>query len=326
MNSNKKQYIELCDKTEAIPLFSQAWWINAVSGENNWDVITVKKNNELIAAMPYYFRRGFIKQLKNPPLSQSLKIWINYPKSRKYSNKLAFEKEALNELIRAFPKIDSFNYSIHHSSTNWLPFYWNGFKQTTRYTYIIKDISNLDHVSANFRHNIRGDIRKADKLLKVHTSEDINLFYKINAMTFERLGKKVPYSKELLIRLDDACKKRTCRKMFFAYDDQNRVHSVLYLVWDSNSAYYLMGGSDPKLRNSGAASKLMWEAIKHSSHVSKSFDFEGSINEPVERFVRAFGGEQVPYFNLSKNNSFILLTKQYLKDLKKIIMNNKTVL
>lgn len=48
---------------------------------------------------------------------------------------------------------------------------------------------------------------------------------------------------------------------------------------------------------------LTWEAIKFSSGVTKTFDFEGSMIESVERFFRAFGAKQKPYFQVSKINS-----------------------
>ena len=67
-----------------------------------------------------------------------------------------------------------------------------------------------------------------------------------------------------------------------------------------------MGGGDPDLRNSGAASLCVWEAIKFASTVTKSFDFEGSMHEPIERFFRAFGAEQRPYFEVSHTPSKLI--------------------
>ena len=61
-----------------------------------------------------------------------------------------------------------------------------------------------------------------------------------------------------------------------------------------------MGGADPELRNSGATSLLMWEAIQFAATVTKKFDFEGSMIESVERFVRAFGARQIPYFQITR--------------------------
>ena len=66
------------------------------------------------------------------------------------------------------------------------------------------------------------------------------------------------------------------------------------------SAYDLMGGSDPSLRTSGAMSLLMWEAIKFAGQVTRRFDFEGSMLQPVERFFRAFGGRQVRFPRLTR--------------------------
>ena len=58
--------------------------------------------------------------------------------------------------------------------------------------------------------------------------------------------------------------------------------------------------ADPELSHSGATSYLTWEAIKFAATVTNTFDFEGSMLEPVERFVRAFGARQKPYFEISK--------------------------
>ena len=88
--------------------------------------------------------------------------------------------------------------------------------------------------------------------------------------------------------------------MLFAQDEADRIHAVAYIVWDEHAAYYLLGGSDPDLRTSGAASLLMWEAIMRARRVTDVFDFEGSMLKPVERFFRAFGARQTPYLNVSR--------------------------
>jgi hypothetical protein len=106
--------------------------------------------------------------------------------------------------------------------------------------------------------------------------------------------------------LDNSCKANNSRKIFYARDDQGTVHAAIYIVWDEISAYYLMGGTDQSYRNSGATSLCMWEAIKFASTVTERFDFEGSMIESVERFFRAFGARQIPYFQIRKVNSRLL--------------------
>jgi lipid II:glycine glycyltransferase (peptidoglycan interpeptide bridge formation enzyme) len=194
------------------------------------------------------------------------------------------------------PAYDYFSQNFHYSVENWLPFYWKGFQQTTCYTYVIDDLTNLDQVRSEFQKNIRYDIQKASKRLRVHSEYGIDKFLDVNELTFSRQGLPLPYSRAFVYRLDDACSARSARKIFFAEDESGRVHAVAYIVWDERSAYYLMGGGDPELRASGATSLVLWEAIKFSHQVSRRFDFEGSMIEPIERFFRAFGVRQVPYF------------------------------
>ena len=42
------------------------------------------------------------------------------------------------------------------------------------------------------------------------------------------------------------------------------------------------------------------EALKLLTTKTKIFNFEGSMIEPVERFFRAFGAIQKPYFQITK--------------------------
>jgi hypothetical protein len=89
------------------------------------------------------------------------------------------------------------------------------------------------------------------------------------------------------------------RRILLAEGADGTPHAALYLVWDSQSAYDLMGGSDPSLRTSGAVTLLTWEAIKYAGQVTRRYDFGGSMMRRVERFVRAFGGRQVQFPRLT---------------------------
>jgi hypothetical protein len=294
------------------PIFSQPWWLEAVV-PGSWGDVTIEQAGEIQARLPYYLRkhRG-LTMLTMPPLTQTLGPWLRHS-SEKYSNQLSREKELMTGLIEKLPPFDFFQQNFHHSIQNWLPFNWAGFEQTTRYSYRIENLSDMDEVWEGFRKNIRTDIRKAQKTLEIRADRGLNDFINLNKMTFERQGLALPYSHELLARLDHACCERGCRKILVAQDGQGRLHAGIYLVWDAQAAYYLMGGSDPELRNSGATSLLVWEAIQFAAGVTRSFDFEGSMIESVERFFRAFGALQKPYFQVTKVNSLALRVWQDAK-------------
>ena len=201
-----------------------------------------------------------------------------------------------------------FRQSAHYDFQNWLPFYWHGFSQTTRYTYVIEDLSDTEIVWANIQSRIKRNIKKAVERSGLQLEVDPSLaeFLSINAMTFHRQGQQVPYSDDYVRRIDAVCKDNACRRIFLARDASGRAHAAIYIVWDERSAYYLMGGADPEFRDSGAMGFLMWEAIKHSATVTRAFDFEGSMIESIENFFRGFGAVQKPYHRLVKVNSKLL--------------------
>jgi hypothetical protein len=280
-------------------IFRQPWWLDAVA-PGCWGEAAVERGGELAARLPYVVRRRLgMTALVMPPLTQNLGPWLK-PSEGKYASRLAWEKDLMDELINKLPTHDRFSQSFHFSMTNWLPFYWRGFSQTTRYTYRLEDLSEMERLWSELAENVRRAVRKARKEVAVREDLDVDEFIRLNSLTFSRQGVRMPYSPELVRRLDAACAARGRRKIIFAEDASGRVHAAVYVVWDEDSAYNLMLGSDPELRGSGASNLVMWEAIRYASTVTRSFDFEGSMIESVERSFRSFGARQVPYFHVSR--------------------------
>jgi hypothetical protein len=315
-NENEKQrYIELCENENSIPIFSQHWWLDAVAGPDNWNVALIEENGEILASLPYYVKKMFgFKVITMPPLTPKMGVWIRYPSNQDHTSKISYEKKLIDDLIEQLPSNDMFIQNFDPTFVNWLPFYWKGFAQTTKYTYILHNIKDHQTLYRNFRSNVKRNIKKAQKCVKVTTDHDLSQFYEVYKKTFERQNLDVPHTLELLSRIDAACSKNGCRKIFFAEDDSHRIHAAIYMIWDHDSAYYIMGGADPNLRNSGAMSLLFWEAIQYTSTFVQKFDFEGSMIEPIERFVRTFGGVQTPYFQIRKTNSLLLSVRKAFKD------------
>jgi lipid II:glycine glycyltransferase (peptidoglycan interpeptide bridge formation enzyme) len=192
---------------------------------------------------------------------------------------------------------------FHDRVTNWLPFYWAGFSSTTRYSYIIDPIENVDAVWGGFTDKTRNAVRRASRELTVDADRPAHEFLPLLTRTFDRKEMAVPVDLSVTARLIDACRSRNAGSLLFASDSTGRTHAGLFLAWDSDTAYYLLGATDPEHRTTGAMSLLVWEAIQVASRVSRRFDFEGSMLEPVERFVRGFGGRQVPYFDVTGASS-----------------------
>jgi hypothetical protein len=292
-----------CDITDfSSALFQQPWWLQAVA-PGSWDAVVVVENDEVVGRLPFVRKRRLgLTILTQPPLTPFLGPWVKAGTGKTHTQ-LEREHRILQNLIAVLPPHDVCSLSFHHSIKNALPFYWHGFSLSFNYTYVISELEDPGKIWAGFRENIRREIRKAERRVVIRCSEDVETFIALNRMIFGRQGIAAPYSTELIRQVDAACCARGVRRIFLAEGADGTPHAALYLVWDSESAYYLMGGGDPELRTSGAMSLLMWEAIKHAAQVTRRFDFEGSMLQPVERFFRAFGGRQVRYAHVSRGCS-----------------------
>ncbi|MEM0333400.1 MAG: FemAB family protein [Candidatus Aenigmatarchaeota archaeon] len=316
--TNKEKYREFCKKEPNIPIFSKDWWLDAVCGEENWDVCIVEKGGEVWATMPYYIQKklGFTF-LTMPKLTQTLGPYIRYPENQKYYSKLSWEKEMMTILIEQLPKIDYFKQNFNYKITNWLPFYWKGFEQTTRYTYIIPKSFTLDLIEKEYETDVRRRRRKAEKFgVKLLETNNIENFYYINKLTFERKGYQIPYTFELVKKIYDTCSVKNAVKIVDAVY-QNKIISSAFFIEDSESVYYLMGGIVPEFKDIGGMEAIIHYGIAYAISNKKNFDFEGSMVESIEKFFRSFGAIQRPYFSIFKINSKVLKIYKTIKDLLK---------
>jgi len=285
-----------------LPIFFQPWWLDATAGENNWDVAIYEKSNEVFGVLPFFCKNKIIfKFLGLPIFSQHLGPWLIYPKGQKSNTKLAFEKEVLTNLINLLPKANVSVVKAHHSIQNILPFVWKGFNSTVKYTYILKDIFNKEpKLLENLSSGTRKNIKKAQKIVEISESDNVTELFGLIKMTFDRQKIKVPFINNQLLKLYNCCKEKKSCKILIAKDKQDNIHSGILLVWNNKTVYYLVGGSNPDFRNSEAMSLVMWESIKFASSFANEFDFEGTMVESIERFIRGFGAIQNPYYQLSK--------------------------
>jgi len=300
----KEKYRRFCREEALVPIFCMDWWLDAIAGEN-WGVCLIERNGRVIASLPYVYRRAYgMRYFYQPPLTQCLGPWIR-ELDAKEATKLANEIECLEGLMSQLPEFASFAQNWHFSQTNWLPFYWNGFRQSVKYTYRLEATQTPDSVWQCMRPNIRREIRKARQREKLTIVCDRRFddFWKLNKHVFERQGLRTPYPKALVEAVEGKASQHACRRMFFAVDNKGCLHAAAFIVWDAHTAYYLMGGVDPLHRTSGAMSLCLWEAIKYSLSIGRNFDFEGSMIRSVERFFRGFGAVQVPYYRVWRGRS-----------------------
>jgi hypothetical protein len=287
------------------PLFLQPWWLEATA-PGRWDYAVVSRGEYIAATMPLVFKKwGTWHFMEGPFQSPYLGPWLR-PSTAKYAKRLAEEKDLMGELIDSLPNIGTFHQAFHPGITNWLPFYWKGFRQTTRYTYRIEDTSDLDVVWKEATESVRTDVKKARRQVTVEESDDFAAVIELHRKTLRRQGRNFAHTDAEMTTLHNACRRHDCCKTLLARGANGQLHAGAYFIWDKSAVYYYTSGADPALRKSGAGALLVWHGIELASKLGLSFDFEGSMHEPIERFFRSFGARQVPYFVISKTSRQLL--------------------
>lgn len=300
---NKEQYKKLCEEDKSIPLFAQYWWMDAVCPTEQWNILLAREQGIITGALPYHFREkyGFCCIIQ-PQLTQYNSVWIN-PRDRD-SNPAGSsdEKKIFKELIDQLEqlKLSFYQQCFHHNFTNWLPFYWRGFKQTTRYTYVIENIKNPDEVYNNFSPAKKRQIKKCRDILVTDRNMTAKEFYAHHKKSLEGHGAVIEYSYDLFACVFEAAQAREAGQIFSVKDAEGNIHACLFAVWDKHSAYNLLYSIDPRYASSGASTLIVWEAIKYLSDKTGCFDFEGSMIESVENSYRQFGTTRISYSLIEK--------------------------
>jgi hypothetical protein len=305
--TNKERYRIFCEE-KPVPLFMQAWWLDAVCvEEKTWDILLYEENGKILAVMPYHLLKKWgLKIILNPQLTQYNGVWFDYTDNCKLHKRYSLEKKVMDNLIDQLEalKPSFYSQSFHHSVTNWQPFYWKKFSQTTRYTYILKNIADTDAVFSNIHPRYRKKLRKSERELTIDFNFSPEKFYNFHKDYRNEKNDRIFYSKQLFLSIFHAATKREQGKIIAIRDKNNNLLSAIFFVWDKNYASCLLTVRKI-IDGSNASIFMIWEAIKYLKNKTKAFDFEGSMIEGVANINKQFGAEQVPYFTISKHYSSI---------------------
>ena len=59
LSSEKLAYKEFLKENPDIGIFHQDWWLDSLCGSENWDILLVKRDDKIIGALPFYFKKKF---------------------------------------------------------------------------------------------------------------------------------------------------------------------------------------------------------------------------------------------------------------------------
>ena len=304
--NNKVIYRSLCELHREIPLFMQAWWLDAASKEN-WDVIFAKIHDEIVGFFVFSYQKKFGKTIiTNLPLTQYSGPYIFYPTNLNKSDKHSLENKVYASFIEQLnaKNIDFIKINCHHSFKNWQQFYWNGYKQTTKYTYILENISNEETLLKEMSYCRRRKIKNNKTPYRISldlSPEDFYDFYK-EALLLQ--GKKIFYSKEYFVGLHNASKNREQGQIISLYNEKDELLTAVWVIWDKEKAYHMIQANNKKC--SEYTTLLLWEILNFLKDKTKNYDFEGSMIKGIALRDQSYGATPIAYHSIYKVNSLIM--------------------
>jgi hypothetical protein len=299
-----RKLIELENK---LPIFFHYDWLNIICGKDNWKVIYYKEKEEVVGVFTYYLSENRIMMPKLAVFMGGILIDADQKNNyKKITTEIQFKEYIINQL----PKFKSFNQKWHYSFQNHLKFIHAQFQQTSKITYLLENIKNQTQCWNNLKSGLKSDIKRAEKKLVIKDQISNQVFYSLLSDTFKKNNESIPFTFEKLHDIVNYVTTNNKGKVFSTYTLEGELTNSILVIWDHETAYYLLSGSEQKHKSLGGNSLLIWHSIKYVSEFVNQYDFEGSMLPGVESYVRAFGGKQLFFNELWKSNDPI---KNFIK-------------
>jgi GNAT acetyltransferase-like protein len=291
-------------------LYFYTWYLDAVCP--GWQAIVVENKGKWVAVMPLPLqRKGPFRYAFQPHLTQFGGI-IFGPQEEARHRQHHFLKTATRHALAALPRdLFALEVNLHPSVQYFLPFYWEKFDVQPRFTYWLPVENDFDKMAVNFSSSVTNHLKKARKngltveedgspenLVAIARREKI--FNLAEAATFHRVWQAAEKQGEALL--------------LTAKTASGEVVSVAAFIRDKNKMVFYAIAQDRRHKTSGANALLICEAIRQCCEHGdiRYFDFEGSMLEGVEQYLRSFNPEAKVYLNV-KRIKYPFLYKLYRK-------------
>jgi hypothetical protein len=300
----KQQYRVLCNQKK-IPLFMQAWWMDAVcTGGKQWDVFLYEQNNLPIAAMPYHVRKKYgFRFLIMPQLTFFNGIWTD---EQTITENSLIEQKIIPYFVQRIQSLKPLYFQQNFG--NGIPYkqilQQAGFRPALRHTYIIENMNDMKAVFNRFHPSKQRHVRKAQRAeLSVERNLSCDRFAELFVEQYLKKGKQPYFGTQFIRTVSQTAIDRGQGAILAATDGQGVVQSALFVVWDSFSAYNLLLYIREESRSNGASTWIFYKAIEYLADKTQRFDFEGSMIPSVADSYRRFGAVKTDYWAFEKHYS-----------------------
>ncbi len=269
----------------------------------DWEGLIYPKEEKWLAIWPIFpNKKGFIKTNLQPPFTQHAGIMFCLPEGDTSHQHYQIKCDILKAFLRQLPPFHLFSLNFSPQFDYPLPFYWEGYKLHTRYTYQV-DLLNEPPAFHQLRENHQRTIKKAlKKNLQPEKIKELKAFMGLvrsNLVKNQKVLDQKGYA--VLEKLTGQMLKQGKAFLKGIRNEDGYLEAAMLFMAFENKLYYLIGTATPEAKNKGAMALLLWQALEEAYGQYEVFDFEGSMIPSIEHFFRGFGAKPVPYLCIYKN-------------------------
>jgi len=309
-------------------IFHKSWWLKTNSKLLNrkFKIYGFFRKKELVGGCSVYLEKSKFYKIATSTVQMTPYGGILLLKSK--SQKVRKQETMLHDFIKALTKhfkkndFDIVKITNSPSFVDIRPFIWNKWDVNVLYTYTL-DLSG--NIKKRISKEVRGDIKKAIKLgVKIKESYDIDKYYNLYKMTFERQNLKPRVDKKYFKEMLKLLKDKNSVEIKTAVSPNGETICSEIVIFDNHKAYRWSAASHTELRTSGAVSYLLssiLEHIKEKNSNIEQIDLMAANTPNLAYFISSFNPDLIPYYRVYQESKKYLLTNRIYSNILKTLKN-----
>lgn len=182
------------------------------------------------------------------------------------------------------------------------PLTWNGWTSNVYYTYYL-DCSSIFKTSTS--RSVRNQHKRAEKNgITVRSGSDIQSYYALFEKTFAKQNAPTPVSRAFIERMTKMVLSEDRGEILFAETPKGETVSAIITVWDNKRAHGWSAASDPKYKDTGAHSLVLYKSLEKAyDRGFAEFNLMAGNMPQLVAFYSKYQPKLIPYFSVKKANT-----------------------
>jgi len=179
------------------------------------------------------------------------------------------------------------------------PFISCGWNEQVQYTYAL-GLNN--EIERTISKKARNSAKKAAKLgFRCNPCSDPDIYYELFCKTFLRQNINPHVTEGFIKGMLDMILKNRIGEFWIAESASGEIAAAEIIIWDTKQAHRWSAASDPRFKETGAASLLLLEMMKYlNERGHRAINLMGGNRPNLSKFVTSFNPCLIPYYSLYK--------------------------